>query len=191
MSYSLYLASKSPRRKAYLTDLGVEFEQVNPEVDESPQQGELCSDYVLRVALDKAKAGCELLAKDKAAIIAADTVIEFNQEIIGKPTGYADFLTIFNKLSGQSHIVHSAVVIYTHSQVFSTMTSTKVTFRSISESEAEQYWLSGEPQDKAAGYAIQGIGAKFVRQIEGSYSGVVGLPLCETIELLEQLNSNH
>jgi septum formation protein len=190
MSYHLFLASKSPRRKAYLTELGVNFDQVNPEVDESPKKHESCVDYVLRVARDKAKAATDLLSNNKAAVIAADTAIEFQREIIGKPKGFEDFLDIFKQLSGQTHLVHSAVVIQANNNVFSTTTTTKVTFREISLDEAEQYWHSGEPQDKAAGYAIQGLGAKFVRRIEGSYSGVVGLPLCETIELLEQLKSN-
>jgi septum formation protein len=191
MSYQIFLASKSPRRQAYLTDLGVKFEQINPEVDESPKAKETCEKYVLRVALDKAQAGFRMLCVSDAAIIAADTAIEFNQQIIGKPKDYKDFLTIFNMLSGKSHFVHSAVVIQTNGHVFSKTTTTKVTFRSVSEKEAENYWQSGEPQDKAAGYAIQGLGAKFVKRIDGSYSGVVGLPLCETIELLEQLNFNH
>lgn len=182
----LYLASGSPRRRELLTQIGVPFVALSAAIDETPQPGEAPADYVARLALGKARAGFASLPADgrPAVVLGADTAVIIDGRILGKPVDQADALGMLASLSGREHLVLTAVALFdgTHSEVVNV--GTQVGFRVIAASEAQAYWASGEPVDKAGGYAIQGRGAVFVASLQGSYSAVVGLPLCETAALL-------
>jgi len=180
----LYLASKSPRRRELLAQIGVSYGIIAAELDEAPLPGEAPEDYAQRVALDKARAGRALLAVlDPVPVLGADTLVTIDGRILGKPRDADEALTMLRLLSGRTHRVLSAVALIgaEERQVLST---SEVSFRPISDQEARAYWASGEPLDKAGGYAIQGSGAVFARELRGSYSGVMGLPLFETARLL-------
>lgn len=180
----LYLASTSPRRRELLQQIGLSFEVVKIDVDESVSPQESPQDYVARLAFAKAQAGL-LLAKDEQAIvIAADTSVVMEQHIIGKPENLEQALTIWQALSGRAHRVLTAVSVASHQRQQTQVVSTEVYFRHLSRDEMLNYWQTGEAQDKAGGYGIQGKGALFVEKIVGSYSNVVGLPLTETALLL-------
>ncbi len=187
----IVLASQSPRRQHYLKQLGVEFNTQPAAINETPYAGESATDFVLRMAQEKAAAVTKDSSQQQHSlpVLAADTVIEFNGEIIGKPSNQLDFLQRFKQMSGRSHWVHTAVAIVYKQQTWQLVTSTQVTFCEIEQQQAIEYWNTGEPCDKAGGYGIQGIGGKFVKSINGSYSSVVGLPLCETEALLAQVAS--
>jgi septum formation protein len=182
----LVLASKSPRRAELLRQLGLTFSTVKPEVEEVLLPGESPEEIVLRLARDKSNAVRQKLIGPKI-VIAADTVVVIDNRIIGKPKSREDGIETLERLSGREHKVYTGVVISTDSHQFPIVSETKVHFRTLSKEEAEKYWLTGEPVDKAGAYGIQGIGALFVSGIEGSYSNVVGLPLMETAHLLNQL----
>lgn len=183
---SLYLASASPRRRELLQQIGVPFSLLAVSVDEAPLPDEAAEDYVRRVALDKARAGLAVLPDANACVLAADTSVVLDQRILGKPADRADGLAMLAALSGRSHRVLTAIVLANRSACEVRLVDSEVEFRSIDASEAQAYWNSGEPRDKAGGYAIQGWGAVFVSQLHGSYSAVVGLPLCETAQLLDR-----
>lgn len=183
---SLYLASASPRRRELLQQIGVPFSLLAVSVDETPLPDEAVEDYVRRVALDKARAGLAVLPDANACVLAADTSVVLDQRILGKPADRADGLAMLAALSGRSHRVLTAIVLANRSACEVRLVDSEVEFRSIDASEAQAYWDSGEPRDKAGGYAIQGWGAVFVSQLHGSYSAVVGLPLCETAQLLDR-----
>lgn len=183
---SLYLASASPRRRELLQQIGVPFSLLAVSVDETPLPDEAAEDYVRRVALDKARAGLAVLPDANACVLAADTSVVLDQRILGKPADRADGLAMLAALSGRSHRVLTAIVLANRSACEVRLVDSEVEFRSIDASEAQAYWNSGEPRDKAGGYAIQGWGAVFVSQLHGSYSAVVGLPLCETAQLLDR-----
>lgn len=178
----LYLASQSPRRKELLQLLVVSFEVVAVAVREQWDGSESAEDYVRRLALDKART-----AKKQAGIngpvLAADTEVELNGEVLGKPPDRPAALTMLQKLSGRSHRVVSAVALVNDSENVLLCTSL-VSFKPLSRAECENYCASGEPYDKAGGYAIQGRAAAFITRLQGSYSGVMGLPLRETARLL-------
>lgn len=179
----LYLASGSPRRRELLEQIGVAFSVLSAAIDETPHPAETPRAYVERLALGKARAGAALLTAP-GVVLGADTAVVLDGCILGKPLDAADSLATLAGLSGREHEVLTAVALVegARSQVFSV--SSRVGFRQISEEQAKAYWASGEPQDKAGGYAIQGLGAVFVQSLQGSYSAVVGLPLCETAQLL-------
>ena len=183
---SLYLASASPRRRELLQQIGVPFSLLAVSVDETPLPDEAAEDYVRRVALDKARAGLAVLPDANACVLAADTSVVLDQRILGKPADRADGLAMLAALSGRSHRVLTAIVLANRCACEVRLVDSEVEFRSIDASEAQAYWDSGEPRDKAGGYAIQGWGAVFVSQLRGSYSAVVGLPLCETAQLLDR-----
>jgi septum formation protein len=180
---SLYLASGSPRRRELLVQIGVPFTVVSAAIDETPLTGEAPRAYVERLALAKARAGSDAL-DGAGVVLGADTAVILDQRILGKPLDEADFLATLAALSGREHEVLTAVALVDgeRSEVFSV--SSRVAFRPIQAAEARAYWASGEPQDKAGGYAIQGLAAVFVDSLHGSYSAVVGLPLCETAQAL-------
>jgi septum formation protein len=180
---SLYLASASPRRRELLTQIGVHFTQVAASIDETPLPGEAPEAYVRRLAIGKATAGL-LTAPAGAAVLGADTAVILDEHILGKPTGIEDARRMLAALSGRQHRVLTAVAVCTAEAAEQCCVSSQVRFRAISAGEIDAYWASGEPADKAGAYAIQGLGAVFVEAIEGSYSAVVGLPLCETAALL-------
>jgi septum formation protein len=167
-----------------LAQLGVKFRVVPVDVDEAWVPQETPRAYALRVALDKARAAAFLGGNCGLPILAADTVVVIDSEVLQKPATRAEGLGMLSRLSDRTHEVISAVVLIRDEDVDTRVSVTRVSFRRISAAEGERYWSSGEPVDKAGGYGIQGLGAVFVSRIEGSYSGVVGLPLFETAELL-------
>ncbi|WPO99232.1 nucleoside triphosphate pyrophosphatase [Pseudomonas sp. HR96] len=180
---ALYLASGSPRRRELLEQIGVPFSVISAAIDETPLPQEQPRAYVERLALAKARAGAEQ-APGPGVVLSADTAVVLAGRILGKPLDEADALATLAAMSGQEHEVLTSVALVDgeRSQVFSV--SSRVRFRPIAAAEAKAYWASGEPRDKAGGYAIQGLGAVFVQSLQGSYSAVVGLPLCETAQLL-------
>ncbi|MQT39974.1 MULTISPECIES: nucleoside triphosphate pyrophosphatase [unclassified Pseudomonas] len=186
----LFLASGSPRRRELLTQIGVPFQVVSASIDETPLSDECPAAYVERLARAKARAGREhLLGASVSApfcVLGADTAVVLDDQILGKPVDEADALSMLMALSGREHEVLTAIAILAAERCETRVVRSRVSFRTISQQEAGQYWASGEPQDKAGGYAIQGLAAVFVAGLNGSYSGVVGLPVCETAELLGQ-----
>ncbi|GGW72914.1 Maf family protein [Alishewanella tabrizica] len=183
---TIALASASPRRRELLQQLGVNFELINPDIDESILTAEPAAEYVSRLALAKAKTGFQLIAQ-RLPVLGADTSVVIAQRILGKPRDKTDFLQMMQLLSGQTHQVMTAIALVNATQQLQKLVITDVSFREITSDEMHAYWLTGEPVDKAGGYGIQGLAGKFVARINGSYSAVVGLPLCETDQLLQQL----
>jgi septum formation protein len=181
----LYLASGSPRRRELLTQIGVPFTAISADIDETPLNDETPSAYVERLARGKAEAGRRALQNDAdGCVLGADTAVVLDGRILGKPQDQADSLSMLLSLSGRDHEVLTAIAVLDGQRCESRVVRSRVRFRAIAEQEAVAYWASGEPRDKAGGYGIQGLGAVFVAGLEGSYSAVVGLPLCETCELL-------
>lgn len=180
----LYLASASPRRLELLSQLGLTCEVVPAHVDESRRPGEAPADYVVRLARLKAETAAARLGRPEQPVLGADTAVVVGGEVLGKPDDRDQGLTMLAKLSGRRHEVLSAVALWSGRGVTSALSLSRVRFRDISVVEAGAYWDTGEPADKAGGYGIQGLGAVFVTELDGSYSGVMGLPLYETAELL-------
>ena len=181
----LFLASGSPRRRELLTQIGVAFSVIGAEIDETPLPDESPVAYVERLARGKAQAGrARLNANAQACVLGADTAVVLDGKILGKPLDEADALAMLMSLSGQEHEVLTAIALLDGERCESRVVRSLVRFRPINAAEASAYWASGEPRDKAGGYGIQGLGAVFVSGLNGSYSAVVGLPLCETAELL-------
>jgi septum formation protein len=179
----LILASGSPRRAELLRQAGLDFEIVVPQIDERPLPGEAPDEFVCRTAREKA----ESIPANGTVILAADTAVVDGTRILGKPSDVTDAVAMLRSLSGHTHEVMTGVCIRFPDRTACFHIETRVTFRSLSESEIDTYVASGEPMDKAGAYAIQGGAAKMVRRIEGSYSNVVGLPLCEVIEALDKV----
>ena len=179
----LILASASPRRRELLTQLGVPFSVQPTDTDERVLSGELPEAYVRRMALDKAVAGQQTGLRT-ACVLGADTAVVCGDRILGKPRDREDAVQMLQMLSGQTHRVLSGVALTDGVRIRQELSITEVTFSVISPAASIAYWDTGEPCDKAGAYAIQGRGAVFVTHIVGSYSGVVGLPLFETAELL-------
>ncbi len=188
MTQQIILASASPRRRELLAQIGVNYRVQAVDIDETPLLNELPLAYVERVAAEKS-AACHKLLDVDIPVLAADTAVVVNGEIMGKPIDFADGKRMLQTLSGRTHRVYSAVSLRSrwHRQAFSV---TEVTFRQLSNHEITVYWRTGEPQDKAGAYAIQGIASVFIKSIKGSFSGVMGLPLFETAQLLEQQGIN-
>lgn len=184
---SLYLASGSPRRRELLAQIGVPFTLVGASIDETPLENESAASYVERLARGKAAAGHAMLAdRADACVLGADTAVILDGRILGKPVDQADALAMLMALSGREHEVLTAIALLDDQRCETRLVSSRVRFRNISKEEATVYWHSGEPRDKAGGYAIQGLAAVFVAGLNGSYSAVVGLPVCETADLLSQ-----
>jgi septum formation protein len=182
----LVLASASPRRRELLAQIGVRHRVLALDLDERRRPGEPLEAFVQRLALDKALAGWHALpAVEQGPVLGADTLVVLDGEPLGKPVDREDALNMLARLSGRTHEVLTAVALVTPEPRVCLQRS-RVTFRAIETAERLAYWASGEPADKAGAYAIQGLGAIFVRQLEGSYSGVMGLPLFETAELLAE-----
>lgn len=182
----LVLASASPRRAELLRQLGLSFEVRPVDLDETPRDKEPSADYVERLALEKAQAAQRAL--EAGLVLGSDTTVTIDSEIFGKPTDFDDFRKMMNRLSGTEHQVMSAVALVDGAKKETALSVTNVCFRVLNEDEIRNYWQTGEPQDKAGGYAIQGMAAGFIREIVGSYSGVMGLPLYETSELLRKFD---
>jgi septum formation protein len=187
----IYLASRSPRRRELLTQIGVRFELMlfraearqDAEILEDVRAGEPADDYVRRVALAKAAHGVQLIKMRHLVphtVLSADTTLEFNGEIIGKPRDEADAHAILRRLSGCSHSVLTAVAVANGEQSEVVLSTSTVRFRPLTDDEIRRYVRTGEPMDKAGAYGIQGHAAMFVEEIRGSHSGIVGLPLCDT-----------
>jgi len=181
---TLFLASSSPRRRELMQQLALAFSQVSAPVDETPLQGEAADAYVERLARAKAAAGLAGVPPGWGLVIAADTTVACGGEILGKPGTEAEAIAMWERLSGTTHEVLTGLVVADHDRVEVAVVATTVFFRAIARAEMEAYWATGEPADKAGGYAIQGRGAIFIDRIEGSYSNVVGLPLAELGALL-------
>ncbi|WP_211185327.1 Maf family protein [Thalassotalea algicola] len=180
---NLILASQSPRRKSLLTQLGYQFSCQPANIDECVLANESPHDYVERLAKEKAQcvASC---AGEESVVLGSDTTVVVNGEILGKPADFDDFSRMMASISGTSHQVLTGIAAVSRNKVLSSVIQTNVFFKQLSSNEIEHYWQSGEPQDKAGGYGIQGIGGQFVIEIQGSYSAVVGLPMYETVALL-------
>jgi nucleoside triphosphate pyrophosphatase len=183
----VYLASGSPRRRELLQQIGVPFRVVGAAVDEAVWSGEVPAAYVARLAAAKAELGWE---RNRDAIdgpvLAADTSVVLDAKILGKPAHREEAEAMLRQLSGRTHEVLTAVALRTVDGLRSRISRSEVTFRRIAAAEARAYWETGEPCDKAGAYAIQGRAAVFIAELRGSYSGVMGLPLFETAELLSE-----
>ncbi len=177
----LILASGSPRRADLLRTAGLEFDVLVPNIDEAPLPGEAPDAFVMRTAREKA----ESLPGSSAVIVAADTAVVDGTRILGKPLNAEHAAAMLRSLSDRTHEVMTGVCLRFPDRTICFHIETRVTFRSLSDREIANYVATGEPLDKAGAYAIQGGAAKMIRRIEGSYSNVVGLPLCEVIEKLE------
>jgi septum formation protein len=184
----LVLASGSPRRRELLALLGLPFDVVPPDVDESVRHGEAPARLVRRLALDKAQAVGAIDGQDVADVIvlAADTIVELAGEILGKPADTDDARRMLRALSGQTHRVHTGVAVRRDGETACEVVTTSVTMATMLDAAIEWYLATGEPADKAGAYAIQGAGGAFVAAIEGSVSNVVGLPLTTVVELLRR-----
>jgi septum formation protein len=182
----IVLASASPRRRELLQQLGVPHAVLAVDVDEKPLSGEGAEQLVARLALAKAQAGLRL-AGTARPVLGSDTVVVVDDVVFGKPVDRTDGLRMLAALSGRTHRVMTAVALATAAEVAQRLSCTEVTMCRITPAAAAAYWESGEPQGKAGGYAIQGRGALFIERISGSYSGVMGLPLYETAQLLQAL----
>ncbi|HEX3602859.1 MAG TPA: nucleoside triphosphate pyrophosphatase [Steroidobacteraceae bacterium] len=182
----IYLASGSPRRRELLQQIGVAFQVVGIELDETALADETPLAYVSRLAVAKAAAGwLQSRGSRDAPVLAADTAVVLDGRILGKPADMENAISMLLELSGRTHEVLTAVALRTGAGTQLKVSRSMVTFGSIDAAEARDYWATGEPRDKAGAYAIQGYAAVFIADLEGSYSGVMGLPLFETAELLE------
>jgi septum formation protein len=180
----LRLASASPRRRQLLELIGVPHVVLPADIDETPRIAELPGDYVVRLAREKAQA--VWARQSDLPVLAADTTVVVDAEILGKPESEAQAHEMLGKLSGREHVVHTGVALIANGEERAVLNSTLVKFTALSREQIHAYWQSGEPQGKAGAYAIQGLGAVFVAGITGSYTGVMGLPLFETAQLLRQ-----
>lgn len=181
----IYLASASPRRSALLTQIGVTHHVRPVDIDESHRPGESPGDYVVRLARTKADTLWNRLpAAERQPVLGSDTTVALDQDILGKPAGRDEGLAMLKRLGGRTHQVYTGVALRAEAGVESRLSVSEVTFRALSDAEVEAYWSTGEPADKAGGYAIQGRAAVFIERIAGSYSGIMGLPLFETAALL-------
>jgi septum formation protein len=192
----IYLASKSPRRRELLKQIGVHYElllmrEVAPrvDIDESPRDGESPHAYVERVVALKAETAEKVMLERKLPtrpILTADTTVTFDGEILGKPATRDDAVRTLKRLAGETHQVLTAVMVKTDREAYKALTTSFVTFAPLTDDEIRRYVDTGEPMDKAGAYGVQGRAARFISKLSGSYSGVVGLPLYETAGLLRQ-----
>jgi septum formation protein len=181
----LVLASASPRRRELLDQLGVRFQVEPAEIDEIRADREPPGEYVLRLAREKALAVAKRLGDGDQAVLAADTTVALDDDVLGKPRDHFDGLAMLALLSGRTHSVFTGVCLHSPAGISAELVETRVEFIPLSRATCEAYLATDEPWDKAGAYAIQGMAGAFVRSIHGSYSNVVGLPLCETWQLLQ------
>lgn len=179
------LASASPRRRELLDQIGVQYDVLPVDIDESHRSGESDEAYVQRLAIEKARAGFNRQETEQP-VLGSDTIVVVDQQILGKPKGKADGLAMLSALSAKEHQVMTAVAMVDAQQELCLLNTSRVCFRALSPAEIEVYWNTGEPVDKAGGYGIQGLAAQFIQRLDGSYSGVMGLPLFETAQLLNK-----
>lgn len=197
MPANIYLASRSPRRRELLKQIGVKFDPLllrlaaprGPDVDEAQHEGESAAEYVDRTAREKATRGLEILGMRSMLyrpVLAADTVVILDGEVLPKPADRAQAAAFMRRLSGRTHEVRTAVALAIEGPVLAATSVSQVVFRALDDDEIQRYCATGEPYDKAGGYGIQGLASVFIERIEGSYTGVMGLPLFETARLLSQ-----
>lgn len=188
----VYLASRSPRRRELLQQIGVPYRQLDAEVDETAHEGESPEVHVLRLALEKARAGWSKVenSDQPLPVLGADTVVVLDDEILGKPASREEAVAMLQALSGNTHRVLTGVALVDDREA-TRISVNNVTFRELSDAEIARYWETGEPADKAGAYAIQGRGAVFIEHMEGSYSGVMGLPLFEVADLLDEFDLDY
>ena len=195
MAPAIYLASRSPRRRELLVQIGITHAVLRlrddpargRDVDETPRPGEAPAPYVERLAREKAAAGWSMLRARGAPtrpVLAADTTVALAGDILGKPADAADAARMLRRLAGTRHSVFTGIAVQEGGRIASALSASVVTFRLLSDLEIHRYCASGEPLDKAGAYAVQGRAAAFIERIEGSYSGIMGLPLFETAGLL-------
>jgi septum formation protein len=180
----LVLASASPRRRLLLAQIGVPHRVVPADIDESRRDGEDVADCVLRLAQQKAQQVSARLGEPSLPVLGADTAVVLDGDMLGKPRDREHALGMLSRLSGREHVVISAVALVRHGSASWRLSRSVVRFRQLTPADCAAYWETGEPIDKAGAYAIQGLGAVFVQALQGSYSGVMGLPLFETAALL-------
>ncbi len=184
----LILGSASPRRRELLHQLNIEFEARTADIDEQVFKAESPAEYVIRLAIEKARA---LMSKrdpaDERPVLAADTAVVVGTRILGKPAGKVDAISQLQLLSDREHKVLTAVALATTAAVATRLSVSHVKFRKLDRHSIETYWETGEPADKAGSYGIQGLAAVFISEIRGSYTGIMGLPLFETAQLLESI----
>lgn len=181
----LFLASNSPRRAALLSQINVSFEHIRVDVDETKQIDETSEQYVQRLALQKAQAGLKAINAE-GIVLGADTIVVADGMVLEKPKNQVHAQQMMTLLSNNTHQVLTAVALVKQQKEKVLLVVTDVTFKALSIQEISDYWETGEPSDKAGGYGIQGIAGQFVTHISGSYSAVVGLPLYETAELINE-----
>jgi septum formation protein len=187
----IYLASASPRRSALLDQIGVRHRVQPVDVDETTRGDELADQYVRRLAVLKAETlWWNLAAAQRQPVLGADTAVVLDDEILGKPRDEQDCLRMLKLLSARTHQVFTAVALRASDGCQSRVNVSEVTFRKLADEEIQRYWRSGEPADKAGAYAVQGRAALFIERIAGSYSGIMGLPLFETGELLAAVGAH-
>ena len=190
----LFLASKSPRRGKLLSQINIDYERIAADVDEIKQTEETSQDYVQRLALEKAQAGLAALRVtlmtekngQQPVVLGSDTIVVCNDIVMEKPKDKQHAHQMMTLLSNNTHQVFTAIALVSEAQQVVELVVTDVTFKILTEQEISDYWQTGEPQDKAGGYGIQGIAGQFVTHLSGSYSAVVGLPLYETAELIKR-----
>ncbi len=186
---SIYLASRSPRRAELLQQMGVLFSVVPADIDETPHAMERSDAYVKRLAIEKAQAGYALVLQKawfEMPVLAADTTVSIDGEILGKPQDDEDAYRMLSLMSGRWHEVHTGIAVAHAGHVAMEISSTMVQMDDLSDAVLRAYIATGEPKDKAGAYGIQGIAGSLIKRIEGSYSGVMGLPVYETTKLLKQ-----
>lgn len=187
-SPQITLASSSPRRRELLDQIQVSYEVIPVDIDESHLSGETAETFVKRLAIEKAQAGYRQNPCYPA--LGSDTIVVIDSVILGKPENKAHALQILSLLSGKTHQVMTAVAIYSNDYSDCVLSISEVEFTTLTTQQMEAYWETGEPKDKAGAYGVQGIAAQFIRKISGSYSGIMGLPLFETAQLLEKSGIN-
>lgn len=185
-TYPLVLASASPRRKDILHSLGFEVINIPSNITETKNINETAQDYVLRMAIEKNQAANIPDKLKHYPLISADTIVCLNKHILGKPNSTQEAYNMLKKLSGQTHQVLTAVCIRHQQQQYHVIQHNHVKFKTLSHAEIQAYIATGEPMDKAGAYGIQGIGSIFIQHLSGSFSGVMGLPIFETMQLLQQ-----
>lgn len=188
MNKKLYLASSSPRRREILDNLGYQVSVNVAEIDETPHQNETASDYVLRMAVEKNQAAQTQFDLRDCPIISADTTVALHNLILGKPQSPEHAHEILRQLSGSTHQVLTAVCVSFQGEMRHIVQNNDVVFRHLHDDEIARYIATGEPLDKAGAYGIQGLGGVFVAHLSGSFTGVMGLPVFETVDLLQQFH---
>jgi septum formation protein len=186
----IYLASRSPRRRELLQQMAVDFAVINADIDESVQPDETPKNYVRRIAREKAQAGLSSLnGLEARPVLAADTAVIVDGQIFGKPVNDDAARRMLKQLSMKTHQVMTAVALAFNGDIKQALSVSEVRFVSLSEADIDWYLATGEGRDKAGSYAVQGLGALFIEEIRGSYSGIMGLPVWETGQLLKQMES--